>query len=169
MGRRGNIGTRVLSSRVPIKLYTRLCNEADDLEISLSEYVVSLLSNNNFSQGGETKIEYRDRIIEKEVPVEYHYDKIVDNPILVEENEFLKIKIKQIEFDLQKYKDIEDAKKRIIEQKDKQREAAISEKTRSERIELLTQVYNATENAQARKRGVGFQGTLEDWLKENGL
>jgi hypothetical protein len=52
MGRKGDIVSKVIGVRAPIKVYTKLLNEASDKGISLSEYCVTLLSKNNFSQGG---------------------------------------------------------------------------------------------------------------------
>lgn len=81
MGRKGDIVSKVIGVRAPIKVYTKLLNEASDKGISLSEYCVSLLSKDNFNQGGQTKIEYQDR---------WHID-----PKLVRENEQLKTRIKE--------------------------------------------------------------------------
>jgi len=91
MGRKGDIVSKVIGVRAPIKVYTKLLNEASDKGISLSEYCVSLLSKDNFNQGGQTKIEYIDRpprIIEKTVPT--------DNPVLIKENLRLREEIKTI-------------------------------------------------------------------------
>jgi hypothetical protein len=91
MGRKGDIVSKVIGVRAPIKVYTKLLNESSDKGISLSEYCVSLLTKDNFSQGGQTKIEYIDRpprIVEKNVPI--------DNPVLIKENSLLKKEIKSI-------------------------------------------------------------------------
>lgn len=91
MGRKGDIVSKVIGVRAPIKVYTKLLNESSDKGISLSEYCVSLLTKDSFSQGGQTKIEYIDRpprIVEKNVPV--------DNPVLIRENARLKEEIKSI-------------------------------------------------------------------------
>lgn len=45
MGRKGDIVSKVIGVRTPIKTYTKLLNDASDKGISLSEYCVSLLSN----------------------------------------------------------------------------------------------------------------------------
>jgi hypothetical protein len=76
MGRKGDIISKVIGVRAPIKVYTKLLNEASDKGISLSEYCVSLLSKDNLSQGGQTKIEYQDRFR--------------TDPKLVRENQVLK-------------------------------------------------------------------------------
>ena len=81
MGRKGDITSKVIGVRTPIKVYTKLLNEASDKGISLSEYCVSLLSKDNFSQGGQTKIEYQDR---------WHID-----PKLARENDELKTRLKE--------------------------------------------------------------------------
>jgi hypothetical protein len=81
MGRKGDIISKVIGVRAPIKVYTKLLNEASDKGISLSEYCVSLLSKDNLSQGGQTKIEYQDR---------WHID-----PKLVRENEVLKNRLQE--------------------------------------------------------------------------
>jgi hypothetical protein len=79
MGRKGDITSKVIGVRAPIKIYTKLLNEASDKGISLSEYCVSLLSKDNFNQGGQTKIEYRDKIVE--VPKIEYRDRIIEKPI----------------------------------------------------------------------------------------
>ena len=116
MGRKGNIGSQVVSCRVPTKLFTKLHNEADDKGIAIGVYIRDILSQENFSQGGETKIEYRDKLVPKieyrdkivekivEVPVEYHHDKIVDNPKLIQENDDLKSQIRLLQTELNKIK-----------------------------------------------------------------
>ena len=81
MGRKGDITSKVIGVRTPIKIVTKLMNEASEKGISLSEYCVSLLSKDNFNQGGQTKIEYQDK---------WHID-----PKLVRENEQLKTRIKE--------------------------------------------------------------------------
>ena len=121
MGRKGDITSKVIGVRTPIKVYTKLLNEASDKGISLSEYCVSLLSKDNFSQGGETKIEYkekivyRDRIIEKPINTLVEYkDKIVYKDRIVEvekkievDNPKLLLKIKELEQQNLKIKELE--------------------------------------------------------------
>ena len=79
MGRLGNIGSQVVSSRLPTKVYTKLLNEADDKGIAIGVYIRDILSQDNFSQGGQTKIEYRDKIVE--VPKIEYRDRIIEKPI----------------------------------------------------------------------------------------
>lgn len=90
MGRKGDIVSKVIGVRSPIKIYTKLLNEASDKGISLSEYCVSILSKDNFNQGGQTKIEYRDKL---------HIDHR-----LVRENEELKTLLKEQVFLIDKMK-----------------------------------------------------------------
>ena len=84
MGRKGNIGSQVVSCRVPTKLFTKLHNEADDKGIAIGVYIRDILSQENFSQGGETKIEYRDKLVPK---IEYR-DKIVEKIVEVPKIEY---------------------------------------------------------------------------------
>ena len=85
MGRKGDITSKVIGVRTPIKIVTKLMNEASEKGISLSEYCVSLLSKDNFSQGGETKIEYKEKIVYRdkivEVPKIEYRDRIIEKPI----------------------------------------------------------------------------------------
>jgi hypothetical protein len=115
MARKGDIDSKSVASRVPMKVFIRLQTKAYESNKTMSAFICDVLSDENFSQGGETKIEYRDilvpkieyrdRIIEKEVPVEYHHDKIVDNPKLIEENEDLKRQVKLLQKELNKLKE----------------------------------------------------------------
>jgi hypothetical protein len=108
MGRKGDITSKVIGVRTPIKIVTKLMNEASDKGISLSEYCVSLLSKDNFNQGGQTKIEYQDRIIEKKIEVPVYRDRIVekkveiDNPKIIQENVALKKQIELLELEIKK-------------------------------------------------------------------
>lgn len=56
MGRKGDIVSKVIGVRTPIKTYTKLLNDASDKGISLSEYCVSLLSNQS-----DLSIDYKDK------------------------------------------------------------------------------------------------------------
>lgn len=100
MGRKGDITSKVIGVRTPIKIVTKLMNEASDKGISLSEYCVSLLAKDKFSQGGETKIEYREKIV--------YRDKIVEVP-KIEYRDRIKTNIE--------YKDKIVYKDRIVERK----------------------------------------------------
>ena len=55
MGRKGDIISKVIGVRAPIKTYTKLLNDASDKGVSLSEYCVSLLSN----QDGNFGVDYK--------------------------------------------------------------------------------------------------------------
>jgi len=52
MGRKGDITSKVIGVRAPIKTYTKLLNEASDKGISLSEYCVHLLVQ-KYADGGQ--------------------------------------------------------------------------------------------------------------------
>lgn len=110
MGRKGDITSKVIGVRTPIKIVTKLMNEASDKGISLSEYCVSLLSKDNFNQGGQTKIEYQDRIIEKKIEIPVYRDRIVekkveiDNPKISQENVALKKQIQLLEDEIKELK-----------------------------------------------------------------
>lgn len=103
MGRKGDIVSKVIGVRAPIKTYTKLLNEASDKGISLSEHCVYLLSKDNFNQGGQTRIEYRDRIIEKKIL----------NPELLSEIETLKGKVNQFQKLIMIVMDIKEARELI--------------------------------------------------------
>lgn len=85
MGRKGDITSKVIGVRTPIKIVTKLMNEASEKGISLSEYCVSLLSKDNLDQGGETKIEYKEKIVYRdkivEVPKIEYRDRIIEKPV----------------------------------------------------------------------------------------
>lgn len=108
MGRKGDITSKVIGVRTPIKIVTKLMNEASEKGISLSEYCVSLLSKDNFSQGGETKIEYKEKIVYRdkiiEVPVEIPINVRVpiDNPILIKQIESLTSENKKLKLEIDK-------------------------------------------------------------------
>jgi hypothetical protein len=84
MGRKGNITTTVIGVRTPIKLFTKLLNEASDKGMAISPYIVQILSNldanGGFANGGltpqEPTIIYKDKIVEK----------IIEKKILVKDN-----------------------------------------------------------------------------------
>lgn len=112
MGRKGDITSKVIGVRTPIKIVTKLMNEASDKGISLSEYCVSLLSKDNFNQGGQTKIEYQDRIIEKKIEIPVYRDRIIekkveiDNPKISQENVALKKQIQLLEDEIKELKKV---------------------------------------------------------------
>ena len=108
MGRKGDIVSKVIGVRSPIRVYTKLLNESSDKGVSLSEYCLSILSKDNFDQGGQTKIEYRDRIVEKRVEVPIYRDRIlekkveIDKPKISQENVALKKQIELLELEIKK-------------------------------------------------------------------
>ena len=102
---------------MPIKLFTKLLNEADDKGIAIGVYIREILSKDNFSQVGETKIEYRDRILEKKVEVPIYRDRIlekkveIDNPKIIKENVALKKQIELLEIEIKKLTPITEPQK----------------------------------------------------------
>jgi hypothetical protein len=104
MARKGDIDSKSVSSRVPMEVFLKLQKQAFDKKQTMSAYLCDILSKDSFGKGGETKIEYRDRIIEKEVPVEYHHDKVIKDPKLIQENTSLKEKIKLLEDEIKALK-----------------------------------------------------------------
>jgi hypothetical protein len=108
MGRKGDIVSKVIGVRSPIRVYTKLLNESSDKGISLSEYCLSILSKDNFNQGGQTKIEYQERIIEKKIEVPVYRDRIIEkkveieNPKISQENVALKNQIALLENEIKK-------------------------------------------------------------------
>lgn len=111
MARKGDIDSKPVSARVPMEVFIKLQTIAFEKKKTMSAFLCDILSDDKFGQGGEAKIEYRDklipkieyrdRIIEKEVPVEYYFKEEVDNPILIKENEDLKNRILELEQELQ--------------------------------------------------------------------
>ena len=113
MARKGDIDSKSVASRVPMEVYLRLLKTASSQKKTLSGYLCDKLSEENFGQGGETKIEYkekivyRDRIIEKPINTLVEYkDKIVYKDRIVEkivekiievDNPKLLLKIKELE------------------------------------------------------------------------
>lgn len=120
MGRKGDIGTKILSSRVPIKLYTKLLNEADDKGIAIGVYIRDILAKDNFSQGGQTKIEYKEKVVYRdkivEVPKIQYRDRIIekkveiDNPKISQENVDLKKQIQLLEDEIKELKKFKSSK-----------------------------------------------------------
>ena len=121
MARKGDIDSKSVASRVPMEVYLRLLKTASSQKKTLSGYLCDKLSEENFGQGGETKIEYkekivyRDRIIEKPINTLVEYkDKIVYKDRIVEvekkievDNPKLLLKIKELEQQNLKIKELE--------------------------------------------------------------
>jgi hypothetical protein len=112
MARKGDIDSKSVASRVPMKVFIRLQTKAYESKKTMSAFICDVLSDENFSKGGETKIEYkdnivyRDRIVEKriEVPVEVPINVRVpiDNPILIEKIESLINENKKLKIEIDK-------------------------------------------------------------------
>ena len=112
MARKGDIDSKSIASRVPMKVYIRLQTMAYESNKTMSAFICDVLSDENFSQGGETKIQYRDklvpkieyidRIVEKKVEVPINVRVPIDNPILIKENESLKREIEELKLEIVK-------------------------------------------------------------------
>lgn len=100
MGRKGDIVSKVIGVRAPIRVYTKLLNEASDKGISISQYCLSLLTKDNFNKGGQTEIEYKEKIIYRdkivEVPKIEYRDKIVEKIIERKNDEHIALLINKI-------------------------------------------------------------------------
>ena len=76
------------------------------------------MSKDNFDQGGQTKIEYRDRIVEKRVEVPIYRDRIlekkveIENPKISQENVALKNQIALLENEIKKLTPLPKPKKK---------------------------------------------------------
>ena len=88
MGRKGDIESKSVSSRVPMEVFLKLQTQAFAQKKTMSGYLCDLLSKDNFSQGGQTKIEYRDKIVEKRVEVPIYRDRILEKKIEVPKIEY---------------------------------------------------------------------------------
>ena len=108
MARKGDIDSKSVASRGPMEVYLRLLKNSSSKGMTLSSYLCDVLSEGNFSQGGQTKIEYQDRIIEKKIEVPIYRDRIlekkveIDNPKISQENIALKKKIELLELEIKK-------------------------------------------------------------------
>lgn len=112
MGRKGDIVSKVIGVRAPIRVYTKLLNEASDKGISISQYCLSLLSKDNFNQGGQTQIEYKEKMVFRdkivEVPKIEYRDRIIekkveiDNPKISQEMVALKKQIELLKLEIKK-------------------------------------------------------------------
>jgi predicted RNase H-like nuclease (RuvC/YqgF family) len=89
MGRKGNITTTVIGVRTPIKLFTKLLNEASDKGMAISPYIVQILSDLDANGGltpQEPTIIYKDKIVEKIVEKNVPVKVEVNNKELEDEN-----------------------------------------------------------------------------------
>jgi hypothetical protein len=108
MARKGDIDSKSVASRVPMEVYLRLLKSSSSNGMTLSSYLCDVLSKDNFSQGGQTKIEYQDRVIEKKIEVPIYRDRIIekkveiDNPKIIQENVALKKQIELLELEIKK-------------------------------------------------------------------
>jgi predicted RNase H-like nuclease (RuvC/YqgF family) len=89
MGRKGNITTTVIGVRTPIKLFTKLLNEASDKGMAISPYIVQILSDLDANGGlipQEPTIIYKDKIVEKIIEKKIPVKVEVNNKELEDEN-----------------------------------------------------------------------------------
>jgi len=117
MGRKGNITTTVIGVRTPIKLFTKLLNEASDKGMAISPYIVQILSDLDANGGltpQEPTIIYKDKIVEKIIEKKIPVKVEVNNKELEDENYELWSKNKELKNRIQELENkCDDLQKKI--------------------------------------------------------
>jgi predicted RNase H-like nuclease (RuvC/YqgF family) len=117
MGRKGNITTTVIGVRTPIKLFTKLLNEASDKGMAISPYIVQILSDLDANGGltpQEPTIIYKDKIVEKIIEKKIPVKVEVNNKELEDENHELWSKNRELKNRIQELENkCDDLQKKI--------------------------------------------------------
>jgi hypothetical protein len=129
MGRKGDIESKSVACRVQMEVYLNLRQKALKEKKPIGTYLRDILSDDNFGMGGETKVVYRDKIVEKivekNVPVKVdvnNRDLEERNDMLFSENLALKMEIKRLEEEIERLKQYDPKFKAQIQAENKRKE-----------------------------------------------
>lgn len=159
MARKGDIDSKSVASRVPMEVYLRLLKSSSSKGLTLSAYLCDVLSEGNFSQGGQTKIEFKEKVVYRDVPkIEYRdriVEKIVEKRVENPKNPKLLLEIEKLE------KQVFDLTTHLFFPKPKRADESPAIKSAREDIRRGTASVRVREMIQ--ELDANWEGEIKDW------